>query len=162
MYGVIYYYSMVSILLYNNPYISEGVFQFTSVLSSIAQLNLKFLQQLCFIKGLSGIDQLFIQYAHAVAVALLTVVIVIEARCSARVALFIHKCILQVMCLLILLSYTSLASTSLQLLRPMWFTGIDEVYNYATPNIQYFNGRHISKHSIFLLLELLQQFLNWL
>jgi len=142
LYGVIYYYSMVGILLDNNPYISDGVLQFVSVLSSFSQLNLKFLQQFCFIKGLSGIDQLFIQYVHAVAVALLTVLIVIAARCSARVALFIRKCILQVMCLLILLSYTSLASTSLQLLRPIKFTGSNKVYTYTSPSIGYFHGRH--------------------
>jgi len=142
MYGVIYFYSMVGILLDNNPYISDYVLQFASILSSFSQLNLKLLQKLCFVKGLSGIDQLFIQYVHAVAVALLTVMIVIVARCSARVALFIRKCILQVMCLLILLSYTSLASTSLQLLRPIRFTGINKVYTYASPNIRYFHGRH--------------------
>jgi len=133
---------MLGILLDNNPYISGGGLLFVSVLSSFAQLNLQFLQKVCFIKEFSGIDQLFIRYAHAVAVTLLTVVIVITARCSARIALFIHKCIIQVMCLLILLSYTSLASTSLQLLRPIRFTGINKVYTYASPNIQYFHGRH--------------------
>ena len=142
LYGVIYYYSMVGVLLDNNPYISDSVFQFVSILSSFAQLNLKFLQQLCLMKGLSGIDQLFIQYVHAIAIALLTVMIVIAARCSARVSLFIRKCIIQVMCLLILLSYTSLASTSLQLLRPIKFTDFEKVYTYASPHIEYFHGRH--------------------
>ena len=155
LYGVIYYYSMVDILLDNNPYISDGVFQFASVLSSFSQLNLKFLQQLCFIKGLSGIDQLFIQYAHAVAVSLLIVVIVIGARCSARVALLIRKCILQVLCLLILLAYTSLASTSLQLLRPIKFANINKVYTYASPHIEYFHDRHAIYGTIAAICELI-------
>ena len=32
LYGLIYYYSMVGILLNNNPYVSDGAFQFVSIL----------------------------------------------------------------------------------------------------------------------------------
>ena len=71
LYGIVYYYSMISFLLGNNPYVSDDAFQFVSVLSSFAQLTPQFLGKLCFVKGLSGIDQLFIHYSHAVAVSLL-------------------------------------------------------------------------------------------
>ena len=142
VYGIIYYYSMVGILLDNNPYISDGAFQFVSILSSFAKLSPQFLGQLCFVKGLSGVDQLFIHYSHAVAVSILTSVIVLAARCSIRVTVYISRCIIRVICLLLLLSYTSLASTSLQLLRPLKFTDVNEVYTYASPHIGYFHGRH--------------------
>ncbi|XP_065889760.1 uncharacterized protein [Dysidea avara] len=142
VYGIIYYYSMVGILLDNNPYISDGAFQFVSILSSFAQLSPQFLGQLCFVKGLSGIDQLFIHYSHAVAVSILTLVIVLAARCSIRVTVYISRCIIHVICLLLLLSYTSLTSTSLQLLQPLKFTDINRMFTYASPNIEYFYGRH--------------------
>ena len=142
VYGIIYYYSMVGILLDNNPYISDGVFQFFSVLSSFAQLSPQFLGQLCFVTGLSGIDQLFIHYSHAVAVSILTLVIVLAARCSVRVTVLVSRCVIRVICLLLLLSYMSLASTSLQLLRPLKFTDVNEVYTYASPHIGYFHGHH--------------------
>ena len=70
LYGIIYYYSMVSILLDNNPYIS--------FLSSFAQLTPQFLGKLCFVKGLSGIDQLFVHYSHAAGVSLLLLDVQLE------------------------------------------------------------------------------------
>ena len=142
LYGLVYYYSMVGTLLNNNAYISDDIFQFVLVLSSFAQLAPQFLGKLCFVKGLSGIDQLFIHYSHAVAVSFLLLLIVIAARCSARITLFVSRCIIRVMCLLILLSYTSIASTSLQLLLPLRFTDVKEWYTYSSPHIQYFHGRH--------------------
>ena len=142
MYGIIYYYSMVDILLDSNPYISYNASQFVSVLSSFAKLSPKFLGQLCFVKRLSGIDQLFINYSHAVAVALLTFLVVLAARYSRRITVLVSRCIIRVICLLLLLSYTSLASTSLQLLRPLKFTDVNEVYTYVSPHIEYFHGRH--------------------
>ena len=142
LYGLIYYYSIMNILLDSNPNLSDGVFQFALVLSSFAQLTPQFLGKLCFVKGLSGIDQLFIHYSHAVGVSLLLLLIVVAARCSARVSLFVSRCIIRVICLLILLSYTSIVSTSLQLLQPLRFTDVKEWYTYSSPNIQYFHGRH--------------------
>ena len=143
LHGLIYYYSMVGILLNNNPYVSDDAFQFVSILSSFAQLTPQFLGKLCLLKGLSGIDQLFIHYSHAVGVSLLLLFIVVSVRHSARMSLFVSRCIIRVVCLLTLLSYTSIASTSLQLLLPLRFTDIKEWYTYSSPNIQYFHGRHI-------------------
>jgi len=43
VYGIIYYYSMVGILLSNNAYFSEGVMIFINVISGFAQITPKFL-----------------------------------------------------------------------------------------------------------------------
>ncbi|XP_065890786.1 uncharacterized protein [Dysidea avara] len=126
VYGIIYYYSMVGILLSVNTNISDETYQLVRILSSFANLTPEFLGQLCFVTGLSGIDQLFIHYSHAVAVSILTLVIVLAARCSVRITVLVSRCIIRVICLLLLLSYTSLASTSLQLLRPLKFTDVNE------------------------------------
>ena len=142
VYGIIYYYSVVGILLSVNTDVSDATFQLVMVLSSFANLSPEFLGKLCLVEGLSGIDQLFIHYSHAVAVSLLTLLIVLATRCSLRITVFVRRCIIRVICLLILLSYTSLASTSLQLLRPLRFTDVDQVYTYASPEIEYFHGRH--------------------
>ena len=154
LYGLIYYYSIMNILLDSNPNLSDGVFQFASVLSSFAQLTPQFLGELCFVKGLSGIDQLFIHYSHAVGVSLLLLLIVVAARWSARVTLFVSRCIIRVICLLILLSYTSIVSTSLQLLQPLRFTDVKEWYTYSSPNIQYFHGRHAVYGVVAIICEL--------
>ena len=153
LYGIIYYYSIVNVLLDNNPYISDGAFQFVSILSSFAQLTPQFLGKLCFIKCLSGIDQLFIHYSHAVAVSLLLLSIVITARYSNRITLFVSRRIIRVICLLILLAYTSIASTSLQLLLPLKFTDIKDRYTYSSPHIQYFHGRHAVYGAVAIICE---------
>ena len=155
LYGLIYYYSMIGILLYNSPYRSDDVFQFVSVLSSFAQLSPRFLGKLCLVKGLSGIDQLFIHYSHAVGVSLLLLLIVVAARCSTRITLFVSRCIIRVICLLILLSYTSISFTSLQLLQPLRFTDVKESYTYSSPHIRYFHGRHAVYGVVAVLCELI-------
>ena len=154
LYGIIYYYSMVNILLSNNPYISSSAFLFISALSGFAQLVPKFLGELCLVEGLSGIDQLFIHYCHAGAVSVVLMLFIIAARYSRRISEFISRCIIRVFCLLLLLAYTSLVSTSLLLLRPLTFIDIDEIYTYSSPDIKYFHGKHVLYGSIALICEL--------
>jgi len=154
LYGIIYYYSMVNILLSNNPYISSGVFQFISALSGFAQLAPKFLGELCLVEGLDGIDQLFIHYCHAGAVSVVLVLLIVTARYSRKISEFISHCVIRVFCLLLLLAYTSLVSTSLLLLRPLTFTDIDDAYTYSSPNIKYFHGKHVVYGSVALICEL--------
>ena len=141
-YGIIYYYSIVDILLGNN--ISDDVFQLVAILSSFAKLTPQLFGQLCLVEGLSGIDQQFIHYTHALAVSLILLTIVVVTRYSPRLAMFVSRCIICVICLLLLLSYTSIASTSLQLLRPLTFNDVDEVRTYSSPDIKYFTHRHLA------------------
>jgi len=56
----------------------------------------------------------------------------------------VSRGIIHVICFLLLLSYTSIASTSLLLMRPLSFTGVDKAYTYLSPDIKYFNGRHLA------------------
>jgi len=142
VYGILYYYSIVDILLGNNPYVTGGVFQLVAILSSFAKLSPQLFGKLCFVKGLSRIDQQFIHYSHAVAISLFLVIIITIARHRPKVAYYVSHCIIHVICLLLLLAYTSLASTSLQLLKPLTFASVDEVYVYLSPNYTYFRGRH--------------------
>ena len=150
-YGLIYYYSIIDILLGSNLYISDWVSQSVSVLSSFARLNPQFFGRLCFMQGLSGIDQQFIHYFHAAFVFFLIGIIVMAARYYAEIASIVSRYIIRVICLLILLSYTSLASTSLQLLRPLYFDDVNGAYVYSSPSIKYFTGRHIAYGIIALL-----------
>ena len=152
-YGIIYYYSIVDILLVNN--VSKEVFHLVSILSSFAKLTPQLFGQLCLVEGLSGIDQQFIHYTHALAVSLILLIIVLAARYSARLTRFVGRCIIRVICLLLLLSYTSLASTSLQLLRPLTFNDVDEVRTYSSPHIKYFTGRHLVYTIVAVLCEVI-------
>ena len=144
VYGILFYYSVVDILLGSNLFISVGVFQLTTILSSFSKLTPQFLGKLCFVEGLSGIDQQFIHYTHALAVFILTIAIVIAARWSMKIASIVSRCIIRVICLLLLLAYTSLASTSLKLLRPLYYHDLDDAYVYLSPSVKYFADRHVA------------------
>jgi len=58
--------------------------------------------------------------------------------------MFISRGIIRAICFLLLLSYTSMATTSLLLMRSLTFADVDNVYTYLSPSIQYFHGRHLA------------------
>ena len=142
-YGITYYYSVVDLMLSQNWYLSNELYTAIGVMSSITKVTSQFLGQLCLIKGMSGIDQQFIHYIHPIAISLFLIIITLLARRSHRLSSFIKKGIIHVICCLLLLSYTSMATTSLLLLRPLIFLEVDKPYTYASPDIEYFHGRHL-------------------
>ncbi|XP_065908052.1 uncharacterized protein [Dysidea avara] len=143
LYSVTFYYSVLDILFGQILQNSKVLHDFVAVLSSLARLTPQFLGQFCLVKGLSGIDQQFIHYAHPLAVVLLLLLLSMFTRFSPRLSLFVSRAVIHVICFLLLLSYTSISSTSLLLIRPLTFTGVDKVYTYLSPNLEYFHGRHL-------------------
>ena len=143
MYAITYYYSVVDLLLSQNWYHSDVLYTTINVMSSVAKIIPQFLGQFCFITNMSGIDQQFIHYIHPVAISLFLVMITMLARRSHRLSCFISKRIIHVICCLLLLSYTSLATTSLLLMRPLIFHDVGKVYTYVSPDVDYFHGRHL-------------------
>ena len=47
-----------------------------------------------------------------------------------------------------------LATTSLQLLRPLYYQDVDGVYVYLSPSIKYFSGRHVVYAMVALCVEI--------
>ena len=151
LYCVTYYYSIVDIVLSQNLQASRGLYLTVSIISSFSKITPQFLGELCLTTGMSGIDQQFIHYIHPSAVILIIVIIILLARKSPRFTAFISRGIIHVICLLLLLSYTSIASTSLLLMRSLTFLDIDKVYTYLSPDIEYFHGRHLAYGIVALL-----------
>ena len=143
LYAFTYYYSMLDTLLDYNLYNSQGLFVIISITSSIAKVTPKMLGKYCLVQNISGIDQHFIHYIHPISVAILVAVIFLLSRISYKFSLFIHRNINHVLSLLLLLSYTSVATTSLLLLRSLTFDNVDKVYTYLSPDIEYWHGRHL-------------------
>ena len=142
-YGITFYYSVIDILLGQALHTSDALYRMVTIVSSLARLTPQFLGQLCFVKGLSGIDQQCLHYIHPLAIVFILLLISTSARFSPRLSLFVSRGVIQVICFLLLLSYTSIASTSLLLMRPLTFTGINKLYTYLSPDIEYFHGRHL-------------------
>ena len=151
LYSITYYYSIVDILQSQNLQASRGLYLTVSILSSFSKITPQFLGELCLTTGMSGIDQQFIHYIHPTAVILILVLISLSARSSRRISAFISRGIIHVICLILLLAYTSIASTSLLLMRSLMFHGIDKIYTYLSPDIEYFHGRHLAYGIVALL-----------
>ena len=143
LYAITYYYSMLDILLSQNLYQSKGLFTTVTTLSSLVKITPRFLGQLCLVKYMSGIDQQFIHYTHLLAVLVIIAIICQSARISHKFASFIGRSIIRTICFLVLMSYTSVTTTSLLLLRSLTFDNVDKVYTYLSPDIEYFRGRHL-------------------
>ena len=143
LYAITYYYSVVDLLLNQNWYLSSVLNTTINVISSTAKIIPQYLGKFCLIKNMSGIDQQFIHYTHPVAVSFFLILITVLARRSRRLTSFISKGIIHVICYLLLLSYTSVATTSLLLMRPLIFHDVDKAYTYVSPDIEYLHGRHL-------------------
>ena len=144
LYGITYYYSIIDILLSQTWYLSNDFNTAVSIASSITKITPRFLGQLCFVIGMSGIDQQFIHYTHPIAISIFLVMITLLARRSRRLSTFISKGIIRIICCLLLLSYTSVATTSLLLMRPLIFHDVNKVYTYVSPDVEYLHGRHLA------------------
>ena len=143
LYAITYYYSMLDILLSEYLYIPHGLYITINIMYSIVKLTPQFLGKRCLVRGLSGIDQQFIHYVHPLAVSLMLLMIVVLARFSRRLSVFISRGIIRVICFLLLLSYTSVTFTSLHLVKYLKFSDVNKIYTYLSPDIEYFQGRHL-------------------
>ena len=151
LYSITYYYSIIDILLNQNLQSSRGLYFTISIISSFSKITPQFFGELCLVTGMSGIDQQFIHYIHPSAIILILVIIRLLARSSPRFSIIIIRGRIHVVCLFLLLSYTSMASTSLLLLRSLTFQEINKVYTYLSPDIEYFHGRHLAYSIVALL-----------
>ena len=154
LYAIAYYYSMLDILLSETLYTTQGMFIAASIMSSVAKVTPRFLGQHCLAQNINGIDQEFIHYVHPLAVTIILAIICTLARISRRISTFVSRGIIHVICFLLLLSYTSVATTSLLLLRSLTFHNVDKIYTYLSPDIEYFHGRHLPYIIITLLFTL--------
>ena len=155
LYAVTYYYSVVDILLSQHTDISNGLYIMVNIMSSIAKITPQFLGHLCLLENMSGIDQQFIHYIHPLAISMILMIICWLARKFKRLSTFISRGIIRVICFLLLLSYTSMATTSLLLMRLLTFVNVDNFYTYLSPNIKYFHGRHLAYGIIAIIFSLL-------
>ena len=155
LYGIIYYYSVVDILLGQVINYSNGLDVLDKIITSIVRLSPGFVGFLCFVKGMSGIDQYAFRFIHPTGIILILILLSVLARWSRKITKYISKGIIPAICLILTLTYTSVADTSLQLMRPLSFTDVDKVYTYLSPEFEYLTGRHNFYFIVALLFEVL-------
>ena len=179
-YGLLFYYSVLEQLVYDvfkgleafngrNVYIDyddEYIYEFMRLnvlpfLSSIGILKLPLtsFMQLCFGKA-KTIDHLILGYIHPLIVTFFVVIIFILARKFVLVARTIGRYVnSKSVCILLLLSYSSITYNSMQLLKPLPVFKNDgrntAMHVYWSPTVKYFHGRHLWYGIIAILCELI-------
>ena len=130
-------------------------------LSSIGNLKPPFtgFMNLCF-HDAEMIDHLMLEYIHPLIVTFLVVIIYVLARNFVIAARSIGRYInSKSICILLLLSYSSITYTSMQLLKPMpvfQMYGMNSAMQiYWSPTMKYFHGRHVLYGIIALFCELI-------
>jgi hypothetical protein len=114
-----------------------------NIVQSLFLMNLEILGNIpwCFAKVTSTMISFSLYYLGPILVWIFLFIIVIVGRCCPRVLYKIQKSPVQALCLLMMLSFWSIASTSVQLLVPVKF---GEGYrSYVDPQMTYFRGWHI-------------------
>ena len=159
---MLFYYSVLeqtvnaSYIGTHNNLNSDAVTKSLSILSSIGILKPPFqFLKLCFWKEAEVMDHMFITYYHPIIVTCLIFVIFISARNSVTAARTIGRYVnSKSICILLILSYSLVSYTSVQLLRPLavytsthkycyWDYGIESWHSYLSPIVKYFQDRHL-------------------
>ena len=102
------------------------------------------LLKLCFWKNAKMMDHMFITYIHPVIVMSLIVIIFLLARNSVTAARTIGRYVnSKSICILLMLSYSSVSYTSVQLFRPLAvypeYTKNPSWHFYLFPPVKYFD-----------------------
>ena len=131
------------------------------LLSSIGNLKPPFTGSINLCLGNAKmIDHLMLGYIHPLIVTFLVGIIFILARnfvlAARTIGRFVNS---KSICILLLLSYSSITYTSLQLLKPLpvfnSYGSLSTMQVYWSPNVQYFSGRHLGYGIIAMLCELI-------
>ena len=159
MYGIVYYFSVVTIYTSSNPLFSDLWLRLlVYICIAITQLDPElfgYAVRLCFIRNWTNPlpHQLF-HYTTPVFVALLIVTYIIVSRyCKLPKQISLAKMSpIHAICILILFSYTSLCLTNFKILVPIQLFGKLRVR--AAPIVPYFGTSHLPFAIIALLVEL--------
>ena len=177
-YGLLFYYSVLeqlvndlivrNFVIASKSYDTFNLFHYEFAklkilpfLSSIGILKVPFtgFMRLCFGEAMM-IDYLMLGYIHPLIVTFLVVVIFILARNFVLVARTIGKYVnSKSICILLLLSYSSVTYNSMQLLKPLPVFDSDgrttAIQVYWSPTVKYFHDRHLCYGIIAILCELI-------
>ena len=156
MYGLVYYFSVISLLSDKSIY-DEFLQSIITMCRSLTQMDPHFITRfmnICFIKGMDDpLYHLVLRYITPVfeIFAILAIVKLSHSRYCylPRSISLAENSPIHAICMLVLFAYTSLSLTNIQILRPV-IVG-NTWYVYASPRTKYFN---LEKHMPYALLAI--------
>lgn len=157
LYGPLFFLSVVSQLPfeYNQHYYYLGTV--ISAYVSVLHLNLKILGYIpwCFIKSLGALHNYAFHFLGPSIVALVVIMVVLVAQKCPKVLYPLQSSPLQVLCLLALLSFWSVADTCTTILGFSTFEGLSGTRVFLQPDLIYFGWDHAPFAVVSILLLLI-------
>ncbi|KAL5481802.1 hypothetical protein EMCRGX_G022046 [Ephydatia muelleri] len=138
LYCVLYYFSIINYFVGNNY--PTAFLQVSVDLISGIVLQPRFLGSidLCLSKGMLPIEIVALNYIHPLFFLIFVFTIIFMAHYFRSIANL--KSTSQAVCLLVLLSHTSLVETSITILRPVIYSNLDTEYVSIQPTTKYFDS----------------------
>ncbi len=160
MYGFIYYFSVLPFIA-GNIVQSHAFSAFVSFFYSLAHLDPHFLSffKLCFAKDITPVQLEFFHYFHPLLVTVLIYLVILMNRYCPRLPVLSVYAPVHALCLILLLSYTSLFQTSFAILQPLHFLNArpktSEIFVRLQPRTSYFDPKdHLPYALVALAVEL--------
>ena len=138
-----YYFGILDILVNEALHSSQLLLITNSVLSSFFKMIPNFLGHFCLATEISGIDQQAMHYIHPLAFIFILIMLRLSAYATRKLSLYVSWGISYIICLLLLLSYTSITTSSVLLIRTIRFENVDKIFTYLSPDIEYCHGSHL-------------------
>ena len=153
LYCVLYYFSIINYFVGNN-YPTTFLQVSVDLISGIV-LQPRFIGSinLCISEGILPVQVIALSYIHPLFFLLLVIGIIFMARYFKTIAML--KSTSQAVCLLILLSHTSLVETSITILRPVTYSHLEGGYVGIQPTTQYFDPSYHLPYAVIAIIILL-------
>ena len=155
IYGFVYFFS---VLPYISPYIAgdQNFHIFVAIFKGVAHLDPEFLcyTNLCF-SSFTQIQMTFFRYCHPITIAtIIHLLLFFNRRCCRSI--FTQNSLIHILSLILLLAYTSLFSTSIDLIVPIFLKSHSTVFVKIQPNIKYGDPtQHLPYLIIAILVEII-------
>ena len=145
-YGFLYFYSVISLLLWLP--LPTGLDATLGIIVSVTSLDFQLLQYtgMCF-TGFRAIHYEALHFVYPVAVMLMIfIVIKIDQSGLRRTQIFSGESSIQALCVILLITYTSLSETSLNILLPLQYQtpsndSVSKWYVHVDPGLPYMDTR---------------------
>ena len=140
LYGPLFYLAVLH-LIPLTPYstLTTTVSSFSATL--LLQLKALGYVPWCFYSSFTRLDSRWLELIAPSVVGVVLLLTVYLARCSPK--LFGQTSPLQAMCLLMYVSFWSLASTAISVIIPVYLSGVEGVRVHLEPDLPYLSGGHI-------------------
>ena len=98
---------------------------------------------MCFAEDLNPLELQVILYFNPLLIAILIVLVLVLSRYCSVLVQFQDNTPVKAICLLLLLSFTAMTTTSFNIINPTYINGLNDTFVFIQPTTSYFDAKHL-------------------